>query len=139
MNTTAVDVETTATPAHAGKNTLIATWVAQVIVVAIFAMGAIPKFTGGAALLVEKLGSELVVYGIGAAELLAIVLILVPKTAVYGAIFASLIMLGAIGSHVVGPVGMEGDAGGMFPMAIVAFLAAATTVVLRRHQLPFGN
>jgi len=52
------------------------------------------------------------------------VLMFVPKTTLIGSGLAAVIMLGAIGSHLVGPVGMEGDMASMFGMAIVAFLAS---------------
>jgi hypothetical protein len=46
-------------------------------------------------------------------------------------------MLGAIGSHIVGPVGMEGDFAGMLVMASIAFVgaSAATVIALLRKQV----
>lgn len=128
------------TPPHAvGKGLTIATWVAQVVVAGVFAMGALPKFTGNAGALADKLPMGATsVYAIGAIEALAIVLILIPKTAVYGAILASLVMLGAILSHFT-IVGFEGDFGPMFGMALVAFVAAAAVIGLRRRELPIGH
>lgn len=122
------------------RTIMIAHWVARLVVVGIFAMGVIPKFTGNAGALAEKLpGGNGAVLLIGLAELVAIVLILLPKTTLLGAALASAIMLGAIGSHVVGPVGMEGDLGAMLPMAVVAFLAAGASGVLawKRGLTPF--
>lgn len=108
------------------KPLMIGHWVARLIVIGIFAMGAIPKFTGNAGALADVLpGGNAAVLAIGAAEVAAIVLLLIPKTTLFGSVLAVSIMLGAIGSHIVGPVGMEGDAGAMFPLALVAFLAAA--------------
>lgn len=113
------------------KTIVIAHWISRLVVVGIFVMGVVPKLTGNAAPLAEKLpGGAGAVLLIGLAELLAIVLILVPKTTLLGAGLATAIMLGAIASHVVGPVGLEGDLGAMLPMAIVAFLAAAASVFL---------
>jgi len=135
------EAATGAAPQNAGggKGLTIASWVTRLIVVAIFAMGAIPKFTTSAEELPldDNLPMGMTsVYIIGAFEILAIILLLVPKTAVYGAILASLIMLGAIVSHFT-VVGMEGDVlKQMFVMAIVAFLAAGATVFLRRKDLP---
>ena len=105
---------------------VIAHWATRLVASGILAMGALPKFTGGAAALAERLpGGNAATIGIGLAEIAAIALMLVPKTAMVGSALASLIMLGAIGSHIVGPVGMEGDFATMFVMAIVAFIAAA--------------
>lgn len=88
-------------------------------------MGAMPKFTGGAAALAEKLpGGNAATIAIGAAEIIAVVLMFVPRTTLIGSGFAAVIMLGAIGSHIVGPVGMEGEMATMFGMAVVALLAA---------------
>lgn len=113
------------------KPIMIAHWVTRIIAAGILAMGAIPKFTGGAAELAEKLpGGNAATIGIGLAEIIAIVVMLVPKTSMYGSALAAIIMLGAIGSHIVGPVGMEGDFAAMFGMAIVAFLAAAAATVI---------
>jgi len=108
------------------KPIVIGHWVARVIAGGILVMGAMPKFTGGAAALAEKLpGGNAAAIAIGVAEVVAIILMFVPKTTLVGSALAALIMLGAIGSHLVGPVGMEGDMASMFGMAIVAFLAAA--------------
>ncbi|MFU8830089.1 MAG: hypothetical protein ACNA8P_11750, partial [Phycisphaerales bacterium] len=103
----------------------------RLIVVGIFAMGAIPKFTGGAGELAEKLpGGTAATIAIGLAEVAAIVLILIPKTTLLGSALAAVIMLGAVFSHIVGPVGMEGDLGAMLPMAVIALLAAIASGVL---------
>lgn len=113
------------------KPIVIGHWAARVITAGIFLMGAIPKLTGGAAELAEKLpGGNPMAMGIGVAELLAIVLIFIPRTSIAGSAFAAVLMLGAIGSHVAGPVGMEGDMATMFVLATVAFLASVTATVL---------
>jgi len=62
------------------------------------------------------------------------VLILVPKTTLPGSLFAAAIMLGAIFSHVVGPVGMEGELAGMLPLAIIALLAAIGSAVIAKKR-----
>ena len=106
-------------------------WVLRIIVAAIFVMGAVPKFTGGAGALAEVLpGGSMAVMAIGIAEVVSVVLILVPKTALVGSVAASLIMIGAVGSHVVGPVGMEGDFQSMFVMALIALVAALGSAVI---------
>lgn len=110
----------------------IASWITRLIVVAIFSMGAIPKFIGGAVELAERLpGGNMTVYAIGSVELLAIMLLLIPKTALVGSALATVVMLGAIGSHLVGPVGMEGDFASMFIMALIAFAAAVASLVIQ--------
>lgn len=124
------------------KPIVIGHWVARVIAAGILVMGALPKFTGGAEALAEKLpGGNAATMAIGIAEILAVVLMFVPKTTLIGSGLATVIMLGAIGSHIAGPVGMEGDMATMFAMAVVAFLAAATASGLawkRCIGIPFG-
>jgi len=117
------------------KSWLIVHWISCVIVAGILLMGAAPKFTGGAGALAEKLpGGMPAVLGIGVAELAAVVLMFIPKTTLVGSGLAAVLMLGAIFSHVAGPVGMEGDFATMFVMAVVAFIAAvgATAVGWKR-------
>ncbi|MFU8828435.1 MAG: hypothetical protein ACNA8P_03270 [Phycisphaerales bacterium] len=108
------------------KPIVIGHWVARIIAAGILVMGAMPKFTGGAVALAEKLpGGNAAAMAIGVAEIVAVVLMFVPKTTLIGSGLAAVIMLGAIGSHIVGPVGMEGDMATMFGMAVIAFLSAA--------------
>ena len=65
-------------------------WILRLMVAAILAIGAIPKFTGGSEALAEKLpGGSLAVTGIGVAEVLAVLLILMPKTSQVGAALAA--------------------------------------------------
>ena len=107
------------------RNFDIAHWAARLVTVGILAMGSLPKFTGGSAALADKLpGGATSVLIIGAVEVIAIVLILVPRTTMIGSAVAAVVMLGAVASHVVGPVGMEGDMGTMFFMALIAALSA---------------
>lgn len=106
-------------------------WALRIIAAGILTMGAVPKFTGGAAALADKLpGGMTAVYLIGIAEVIAVVLLLVPKVSLFGAGLATVLMLGAVGSHVFGPVGMEGDLGAMLPMAIIALLASSASLVM---------
>lgn len=114
----------------------IASWSARIVTAGILTMGAIPKFTGGAAALAAALpGGSATVLGIGAAETVAVVLLLIPRLARFGAALAAVLMLGAVASHLFGPVGMDGELGGMFPLAVLALLSAGTSlaVELKRH------
>jgi uncharacterized membrane protein YphA (DoxX/SURF4 family) len=120
------------------KSIIIAHWVSRIAAAGILVIGALPKFTGGAGALAEKLpGGMTAVLAIGVAELLAVVLMFIPKTTLVGSALAAVIMLGAIGSHIVGPVGMEGDFAGMLVMASIAFVgaSAATVIALLRKQV----
>ena len=75
--------------------------------------------------------------GSGVAELLAVILLLVPRTAALGALLGLGVMGGAIGSHLT-KLGIEvqGDGGLLFALACVVFAACATVLWLRRGDLP---
>ncbi|MEO1006993.1 MAG: hypothetical protein AAFX79_00320 [Planctomycetota bacterium] len=114
----------------------IVRWITKILVVAIFSVtGWLPKLVlrEQSQPLVEALegyGGQAAVYGIAAAEIVAIVLLLIPRTAIAGAGLAAVMMVGAIGSHVVGPVGLEGDFFGVFIAACIALIASVVTGVL---------
>lgn len=133
------------------KPVVITSWVLQLIVAAIFVMALIPKLTGdeGSKALFEVLGVEpMGRLAAGVFELIAVVLILVPKTAAVGGVLSLGIMGGAILSHLT-KLGVSIDAAAlgqpalepingpsMFIMAIVVFLASLGVAVIRRSQLP---
>lgn len=74
--------------------------------------------------------------GTGVMELVAAVLILYPKTTVYGAVLAVGLMAGAIFFHLtkLGLVVMD-DGGQLFIYALLVFISAAVLVILYRRQL----
>ncbi|MEM1354066.1 MAG: DoxX family protein [Planctomycetota bacterium] len=116
-------------------NTTILFWASRFIAAGIMLIGSLPKFTGGAAALADKLpGGVAAVYAIGVAELAALILLLVPRTALIGAGLAFVLMLGATASHIVGPVGFEGDFAMMFVLALVALAASGSYLALAIKQ-----
>ncbi len=68
-------------------------------------------------------------------ELIAVLLLLVPRTAAIGAFMSIGIMLGAIGAHL-GPLGIvvKDDGGLLFGLGVVVLLAATGVLLLRRAQ-----
>lgn len=97
------------------------------------------KFTGSeeSVYIFTKLGME--PYGrigIGVMELIASILILYPKTTVYGAIMAIGLMAGALFFHIT-KLGIEvmGDGGQLFIYALLVLLAASALFFILRHQL----
>jgi putative oxidoreductase len=74
----------------------------------------------------------------GAAELVAAVLLLVPRTAWAGAIVALGVMTGAILSHLT-RLGIEvmGDGGLLFGLGVFVFTASAISLCIRRYQIPW--
>ncbi|MEB2777933.1 DoxX family protein [Algoriphagus sp. D3-2-R+10] len=74
--------------------------------------------------------------GLGIAELITAILIVVPKTTAVGAITGVFLMLGAIFSHVF-IIGIEfrGDGGALFSLAITCFLACLILCVILKNQI----
>lgn len=137
--------------ASSSKKLNITAWVLQVLVAGGFVMAAVPKLTGDpmSVELFERIGGpSFSIYAVGALEIVAAALILIPKTRVFGAALAILTMLGAIGSHVATPLGLfpefvDAESGETFAAPLifmaVAYLALSAFVVfLRRDELPIG-
>ncbi len=74
--------------------------------------------------------------GIGVAELIAVILLLIPTTTIIGAIMGMGLMAGAIFSHItkLGIV-FDGDAL-LFTYAVITCVCCATIVYLHKHQIP---
>ncbi|MEP7257614.1 MAG: DoxX family protein, partial [Flavitalea sp.] len=74
--------------------------------------------------------------GSGIAELIASVLLLIPRVSVFGACLALGIMAGAIASHLL-VLGIEimGDGGQLFIYALLVTIASAYIVIVSRSQL----
>ncbi len=122
-----------------GRAATIVSWVLQIIAAAILGQTLFFKFTGApeAQHIFETLGVEpWGRYMTGGLELLAVVLLLIPRTVVFGAALAIGLMLGAIGSHL-GPLGIVvlDDGGTLFGLAILTFLASTGVLILRRRQI----
>jgi hypothetical protein len=75
--------------------------------------------------------------GVGTAELIASILLLVPATQVLGAALSFGIITGAIFFHLVSPLGVDpyGDGGELFKMAVAVWLASAGILLIRRREL----
>ena len=77
--------------------------------------------------------------GSGIAELVASVLLLMPRTVALAALMSLGVISGAIVSHLT-KLGIAltavGDHGELFTLALVVFICSLATLVLHRHQLP---
>jgi len=75
--------------------------------------------------------------GSGVVELIAAVLILIPRTVWAGALLALGVMAGAIVSHLT-VLGIEvmGDGGLLFGLALIVFCTSTVALVLHRTQIP---
>jgi putative oxidoreductase len=122
-------------------------WVAQLVVAGILLQTLFFKFTGAAEsrYIFSTVGQFLGIGGVepwgrigsGVIELVASLLLLIPATAVAGAMLALGVMGGAIASHlVILGIAVQGDGGLLFGLALVAFAGSALVLILRRAQLP---
>lgn len=122
------------------KRQNVTAWALAVIAAAILGQTLFFKFTAAeeSVYIFKTLGMEpWGRIGSGVAELIAAVLLLMPRTAVYGAIVSLGVISGAIVSHLtkLGVVVMD-DGGLLFILAVVVFVASAGVLVIRRGDLP---
>lgn len=119
---------------------IIASWILQLIAAAILAQTLLFKFSGAeeSKYIFTTLGAE--PWGrvaTGSAELVAVLLLLAPRTVTLGALLSLGLMIGAIGSHFakLGLV-VKNDGGLLFGLAITVFVCNAIILLLRRRQIP---
>ncbi|MDX2115976.1 MAG: DoxX family protein [Planctomycetota bacterium] len=116
-------------------------WVLQVITAAILFQTLFFKFTGAeeSRYIFEKVGAEPVGrIATGVMELIAVALILTPRTIVYGAILALGLISGALMSHLtVLGISVKDDGGLLFGLACVVFACSAGVIAIRRATIPF--
>lgn len=123
-----------------GRTMMIVSWVLQVVVAAILFQTLFFKFTGAeeSKYIFTKVGAEPAGrYASGVAELIAVVLLLVPRTVTLGAGLALGVITGALGAHLtkLGIV-VKDDGGLLFGLAVAVFVGAATILVIRRREIP---
>ena len=122
------------------KTKTIMSWTLQLLAAAILAQTLFFKFSGAeeSKYIFRTLGAE--PWGrvaSGVAELVAVVLLLAPRTVVLGTLVALGVMAGAIASHLtkLGIV-VQDDGGLLFSLAITVFVASAGILIIRRGQIP---
>jgi putative oxidoreductase len=72
----------------------------------------------------------------GIFELIASVLLLVPKTQILGAVLGMGVMMGAIASHILFlGISVQGDGGLLFGLALIVFSACTLIVFMGRKQI----
>jgi hypothetical protein len=114
-------------------------WILQILAAAILLQTLYFKFTGApeSKFIFQTLGAEpWGRVGTGLAELVASLLLLWPRRAVFGALLAMGLMSGAIASHLtrLGIV-VQNDGGLLFGLAVTVFSASAAVLWLRRSQV----
>lgn len=121
------------------KTKNVVAWAARIIAAVIMLQTLFFKFTGAeeSVYIFTKLGVEpwgRILSGI--LELVASVLILIPRTTLAGAIVALVIMSGAILSHLtVLGISVQHDGGQLFIYALLVFISALVLIVFNVRQL----
>ena len=120
------------------RNTI--SWIARIVVAVILLQTLFFKFTAApeSVAIFEKMGIE--PYGrigSGIVELIAGVLLLIPRTKAIGALLALGTISGALISHftVLG-IEVDGDGGGLFALAVVVFLGSLLLLFFHKNELP---
>jgi uncharacterized membrane protein YphA (DoxX/SURF4 family) len=121
------------------KLSVVGIWVLRLVAAVIMLQTLFFKFSGAAEsiYIFKTLGME--PYGrigTGVMELIASILILYPKTTVYGAVLAMGLMAGAIFFHLtkLGLVVMD-DGGQLFIYALLVFVSSLALAIIYRQQL----
>ncbi len=117
------------------------TWFAQVVAASIMLQTLYFKFSGAeeSIYIFSTIGMEpWGRYATGVAELVASVLLVIPKHVWKGALMALGLMAGAIFFHLtVLGISIEMDHGILFDLAIITLLSSLVVLVIRRNQIPF--
>jgi hypothetical protein len=123
-----------------GRNATLLSWACQLTAAAILGQTLFFKFTGApeSRYIFSTLGLEpWGRIGTGVVELIAVALLLYPKTPVLGAVLAVGLMGGAIMSHLTRlGIEVQGDHGLLFKLALTVLVASLLIVTLRRRELP---
>jgi uncharacterized membrane protein YphA (DoxX/SURF4 family) len=121
-----------------GKTIFI--WIIKLVAVIILVQTLFFKFTGAeeSVYIFTKLGIEpFGRIGSGIVELIASILILIPRTTLIGALLASGTMLGAIFSHLfVLGIEVKNDGGELFTLAIITLLCCTFLIVKNKEKIP---
>jgi uncharacterized membrane protein YphA (DoxX/SURF4 family) len=127
--------------ARMSRTQTIVGWICRVIAAVILVQTLYFKFTGApeSVYIFTTVGAEPVGrIGSGIIELIASVLMFVPRTVWLGAGLALGTMAGAIASHLT-LLGIEvmGDKGELFALACITFTCSAIVLYLHRRQIPY--
>ena len=118
----------------------IVIWIVKLVAVIILLQTLFFKFTGAeeSVYIFTKLGIE--PYGrigSGIVELIASILILIPRTTLVGALLGLGTMLGAIFSHLfVLGIEVKNDEGELFTLAIIVFLCCTILIFQDKKRIP---
>ena len=115
-------------------------WIVKLIAVVILVQTLYFKFTGAeeSVYIFQTLGVEpLGRIGSGVVELIASILILIPRTTLLGALMAMGTMVGAIFSHIfVLGIIVKDDGGTLFTLAIITLICCLILVYNQKNKIP---
>lgn len=122
------------------KTQLLISWLLRLVAAGILLQTLFFKFTGAeeskyifSTLGVEPWGR----IGSGVVELIAAILILIPRTTTIGALLALGVMSGAILSHLAFlGIEVKNDRGLLFGLALTVFVASLAVLYLHRYEIP---
>ena len=127
------------------RSFMIASWAMRAIAAVIFLQTLFFKFTGAkeSVYIFSTLGLEpWGRIGSGAVELIASILLLTPRTVVFGAALSLAVISGAIVSHLT-KLGLTlpavDDHGELFALAIVVFACSLGVLILHRQEIPYAG
>lgn len=125
---------------HTSKSANVTSWMAQIVAALIMGQTLFFKFSGAPEpiALFTQLGAEpWGRIGTGVLELIAVILLLTPRSAALGGLLGMGLMVGAVGAHLtkLGIV-FQDDGGTLFSMALITLLASTLVTFIRRRQLP---
>jgi uncharacterized membrane protein YphA (DoxX/SURF4 family) len=137
MNSTAALIATQST-SH--LQTVIS-WICRIVAAVILLQTLFFKFTAApeSVYIFTKVGAEpWGRIGSGVVELIAAILLIIPRTTWMGAVLAMGVMAGAIVSHLtILGIEVQGDGGLLFALALAVFLTSAVVLFIHRHAVPF--
>lgn len=119
--------------------TTIVSWILRLVAAGILLQTLFFKFTAApesvyifSTLGIEPFGRV----GSGVAELIAAVLLLIPRTTLVGALLSCGVMFGAIASHIL-ILGYEvqNDGGTLFILALITFICSVALVFIYKNQI----
>ena len=124
------------------KTLKIIDWIIRIVVAVVLLQTLFFKFTGAkeSVYIFSTLGAEpWGRVGSGVVELVASILLLIPRTAVYGAILALGTISGAIFAHLTKlgiTIPAVDDHGELFGLAVVVFVGSLVVLCIRRSEIP---
>jgi putative oxidoreductase len=121
----------------------IVSWICRIVVAAILFQTLFFKFTGAEEskyIFSTVLSPELEAYGrigSGIIELIAVLLLLIPRFTWLGSVIALGTISGAIMSHLsILGIEIKGDGGLLFALAVTVFVFSAVLLIVHRRELP---